>query len=394
MKISHYFLTLLLAAAAVPAMAQEQEDIEMKVEYPANKHSVQTNGFWNNWFVSVGGGVQMYFGDHDRQMSFGDRLAPALDVAVGKWFTPEIGVRAVYSGLSMNGLTQSGIHDTGEEYNSKMWLNKQQFNFFNIHADVMFNLNNIFAGYKQERVWTISPYFGLGCLYTWEEPKETEISGNFGLYNAFKVWKGLDINLDIRGVLTNDRFDGETGGRSGEGILSATVGVTYNFGKLGWDRSKNITYYDNTQSNALRKELAAAEQENDRLRKELAAEQQKEKTVIVKKQIVAANYITFEIGKSNLNKQARASLGLMAEAIKASGAETIYVIYGYADAATGSKKVNQRISQKRAQAVYDCLVNEFGVSPDQLRIEAMGGVENMFYDDVRLSRATITKAEE
>lgn len=43
----------------------------------------------------------MYFGDHNVQMAFGDRLSPALDIAFGKWFTPGIGVRAMYGGLSI-----------------------------------------------------------------------------------------------------------------------------------------------------------------------------------------------------------------------------------------------------------------------------------------------------
>ena len=31
--------------------------------------------------------AQMYFGDNDGKADFGKRLAPALDIAVGKWFT-------------------------------------------------------------------------------------------------------------------------------------------------------------------------------------------------------------------------------------------------------------------------------------------------------------------
>ena len=43
--------------------------------------------------------------------------------------------------------------------------------------------------------------------------------------------------------------------------------------------------------------------------------------------------------------------------------------------------------------MYDCLVNEFGVSGSQLRVDHKGGVGNMFYDDPRLSRAVITVAD-
>ena len=96
--------------AASPACAQEvyveqNGDYTDSVFYSKSKHKVVTNTFWNNWFVSVGGGAQMYFGDHDKQVDFADRLSGALDVAVGKWFSPQIGVRLMYSGLQVKGAT-------------------------------------------------------------------------------------------------------------------------------------------------------------------------------------------------------------------------------------------------------------------------------------------------
>ena len=40
------------------------------------------------------------------------------------------------------------------------------------------------------------------------------------------------LNLDIRGVLVQDDFDAEAGGRSSEGILGVTVGVSYKFNAI------------------------------------------------------------------------------------------------------------------------------------------------------------------
>ena len=54
-----------------------------------------------------------------------------------------------------------------------------------------------------------------------------------------------------------------------------------------------------------------------------------------------------------------------------------YKIAGYADKATGSSKWNQKLSEARAQAVYDALVKE-GVSKDQLELVGFGGTDNMF----------------
>jgi hypothetical protein len=66
----------------------------------SDRYRVVTNGFGSSWFVSVVVGTLIYFGDHDRQMDFKDRLSSALHVAVDKWFTPSIGVRVMYIGVA------------------------------------------------------------------------------------------------------------------------------------------------------------------------------------------------------------------------------------------------------------------------------------------------------
>lgn len=392
-------LAALAMAASCTAWAQETQtvqngDFTETVEYSTDKFKVETNRFWSNWFVSAGGGVNLYFGDHDKQVKFGKRLAPAVDVAIGKWFTPGIGVRFAYSGLSVKGATQTGIHSTGEEVPGKggygYWLTKQKFNFFNFHLDAMFNMSNLLFGYNPNRVYSLSPYVGLGVMKTNDTPKATEIAGHFGLLNSFRLCDALDLNLDIRGTLVSDAFDGEAYGRGGEGMLSATVGLTYKFKKRGWDKAKTVVRIDNRAINALRQQLADAEAENDRLKRALAeGNRQKAKEIVTK---ASANLVTFPIGKATLSNEARANLSLLAEAIKAGDKSVVYTITGYADAGTGSKRINERLSKKRAEAVFNCLVKEFGVSESQLRVDHKGGVDNMFYDDPRLSRAVITKA--
>lgn len=392
-------LAALALAASGTAMAQETQtvqngDFTETVEYSTDKFKVETNRFWSNWFVSAGGGVNLYFGDHDKQVKFGKRLAPAVDVAIGKWFTPGIGVRFAYSGLSVKGATQTGIHSTGEEVPGKggygYWLTKQKFNFFNFHLDAMFNVSNLLFGYNPNRVYSLSPYVGLGVMKTNDTPKATEIAGHFGLLNSFRLCDALDLNLDIRGTLVSDAFDGENSGRGGEGMLTATVGLTYKFKKRGWDKAKTVVRIDNRAINALRQQLADAEAENERLKRALAeGNREKAKEIVTK---ASANLVTFPIGKATLSNEARANLGMMAEAIKSGDKSVVYTITGYADAGTGSKRINERLSKRRAEAVFNCLVKEFGVSESQLRVDHKGGVDNMFYDDPRLSRAVITKA--
>lgn len=390
-------LVVLLSVGLLRLTAQTST-MDEKVEYSTDKYKVETNTFWHNWFITVGGGAQVYFGDHDRQVDFGMRLAPALDVAIGKWFTPGIGVRLMYSGLQVKGATQKGAlaHSTGVDVPGKggngYWLEKQKFNMSNVHADVMFNLSNLFCGYNEKRVWNVSPYFGLGWAHVGEEPKFNDITANFGILNSWRLCSALDLNLDIRGTIVNDEFDGERGGAKGEGLFAATVGLTYKFKQRGWSRSKTVVRYDNDALNEMRRKVDELSAANEALKKALVDKNNAKAEVLVKK-IAAGNLVTFKIGKSKLSNEARANLGMMAEVIKLGDSKAVYTITGYADAGTGSKELNERLSRNRAQAVFDCLTKEFGVSTSQLRMDHKGGVDNMFYDDPRLSRAVITRGE-
>ena len=393
------FLTALCAVAISPAFAQTS-NVEEKVEYSADKYKVETNRFWNNWFISLGAGGQVYFGDHDKQIDLKKRIAPALDVAVGKWFTPGIGIRFMYSGLKSKGATQDVIstpaHSTGENVPGKggpgEHLRYSKYKMGNLHADVMFNVLNLFGGYNENRKWDLSPYAGLGWARVYDSPSAKEVSANIGVLTSWHFCKSLALNLDVRGMFVNDRFDGEDGGRSGEGNLSATLGLSYKFKQRGWDRSKTVYRYDYGDLEGMRQKLNDMSAENERL-KQAIADGDRQRAQTHARKIASANLVTFKINKSSLSNEARVNLGMMAEIIKSGDPDAVYVVTGYADAGTGSKKGNERLSKERAESVYNCLVKEFGVSEKQLRIDYKGGVDNMFYNDPRLSRAVITKAE-
>lgn len=403
--IKHLFISALCAAAFTGAAAQEQHsdtiqsvyDTTEEVMYDNDKYKVETNHFWDNWFVSAGFGGQVLFGNHDKQVKFFDRIAPALDIAVGKWFTPGIGVRLMYSGLSVKGATQKEghgefpTHSTGVDVPGKggdgYWLMKQKFDFYNLHLDALFNMSNILCGYNEKRVYNCTPYIGLGWARVWESPQSMEVSANVGILNSFRLNDALNLNLDIRGAYVSDRFDGELGGRWGEGVWSATVGLTYRFKQRGWGRSKTIV-----RTRDRRRELKEMQDKLNDMQAQLA--QRKRDSITVVRTLAAANFVIFKIDTWDLTNEARVQLGLFAETIKKADPNVVYVITGYADKGTGSVERNVILSKNRARVVYECLVNEFGVPKKQLRVDHKGGVDNMFYNDPRLSRAVITRVVE
>ena len=391
--------TAMMALAGVASTAQPKvkTDTTVTVEFNSDRYRVETAPFKANWFIGIDGGAQIYFGEHDKQCKFGDRLAPALNIYVGKWFTPTVGARIGYSGIGQKGATQEGIHGLDEDVPGKgghgYWLKKQEFSFWNIHADAMFNLANAVCGYKPEgHCWTLTFFAGPGWAHVYsEKPITNEITLNGGFINAFRLCDALDLNVNVMGMLVNEGFDGETGGCLGEGNLSATVGLTYKFKPRGWQRSKIVKVVETSDISSYQIALAELKAERERLEAELAALKAKPEVIETTNTIASPYYVRFELGKSELSKEARVNLSLLAEILKTTGAK--FTVSGYADAATGNKKINEKLSQDRAQAVYDCLTKEFSVPASQLEIDYKGGVDNMFYDDPSLSRAVITRAK-
>ena len=388
-------LSALLLVTGMSVYAQEDFSKSIKttttIVENADKYKVETNRFWSNWFVTAGGGALIFFGDHNMQMKFGDRLSPALDIGFGKWFTPGIGVRFMYSGLTIKGATQNGSHSTGKVYDASQWLDEQKFDFMNIHGDVLFNASNLLCGYNEKRFWSVTPYVGLGWILTWETPRARNFNASIGLINSFRLSSAFDLNLDVRGTATKDEFDGERGGRKEEGSLSVTVGVTYKFPRRTWGRStvKTITFSDE-ELRLMREQLKAMNDENNRLKNELVETSNKVTERVVETNILSAPYlVTFQISRYALSNEARVNIGFQAKIMK-ENKNAVYTIIGYADKGTGTKEFNQFLSKSRAEAVYNCLVNEFGVPASQLKITYEGGVDNMFYDDPRVSRAVIT----
>ena len=322
------FAAFALAAVAAPVCAQTEQTgtMEETIEYSDDKYKVETNHFWDNWFVTVGAGGGLFLGDHDRQIGLGKRISPALDIEVGKWFTPGLGLRLGYNGLSAKGATRwSTAHSTGEQvpgWNGGMDYSK--FKYFNLHADVLFNFSNLFCGYNENRIWNSSPYVSVGWMRTWEAPTVGNITMSVGWLNTFRLNKALDLNLDLRGALVDDAMDGEMGGSKFDGMITATVGLTYKFKQRGWSRSKTVTRTNMGEINALRDQLNRANEENARLRNAIDESNREPKQAV--KKTVASNLIIFRIGSAKLSKEARANLGLLAEAIKSSDPNAVYTL--------------------------------------------------------------------
>lgn len=376
-------LLILLAAATSSLFAQENEKAEKR------SYRVETNRFGSNWFISAGGGVQMYLGHDDVKADLKDRITPAVDVAIGKWFTPGLGLRLGYSGLQAKGATPNAngvLVDGGRLANGYY---KEKWNTVHIHGDILVNLSNMFCGYNEKRVYSFIPYLGAGFIHTNKGGSFEELAINAGLINRFRLSSAWDLNLEMRGLIMKSPF----GNNGTEGMTGVTLGLTYKFKKRGWNPVPTVPMVPESQLAEMRDKVNALLSENESLKRDLVDARNKKPEVIVKKEevgFVPRLVVVFNIGKSKINKREYMNIEAMAQGIKANPNKT-FKITGYADKATGSANYNMKLSQKRAEAVRDLMVNEFGVPASQLTVDYKGGVENMFYNDAKLSRVAIVE---
>ena len=64
------------------------------------------------------------------------------------------------------------------------------------------------------------------------------------------------------------------------------------------------------------------------------------------------------------------------------------IVKGYADKDTGTAAYNMKLSERRAQNVYNMLVNEYGIDANRLTIKAEGS-DSQIYDTNNWNRIVI-----
>jgi len=360
-------MVLALASVSVAGMAQETTE----------KYSVATNSFWSNWFVQANVAGTAFYSSQERNAGFSKsplkdfRNNLGLSLAIGKWFTPGLGLRTKVNGVWGRTVSSEDAKANANKY----WQANEQ---------VLFNLSNMLCGYNPNRVWNFIPYAGAGIARNMSY--NTYAMGlQAGLLNEFRLSRKFALNLDLSYGIHEPDFDGN-GATFGEGKpsikskdrdLNVEIGLTYNLGKATWNKVPDVDAINalhQSQLDALNAQLADANAENDRLNNLIKNHKCPEaKTVTVKEVATAPVSVFFNIGKSKIaSRKDLQNVKAMTETNK----DAKFVVTGYADSKTGSASYNQKLSQKRAEAVANELV-KMGVSRDNIEIVAKGGVADL-----------------
>lgn len=367
-------LFLLLIGFSVGVMAQ--------AEVSGEKHSVATNSFWANWFVQANVVGSSFWGSQEQQsfkfskMTKDYRTNLGFSIALGKWFTPGLGLRTKFNGV----WGRSVISEDKSLNASKYWTLQEQ---------ALFNLSNMLMGYNEQRVWNFIPYAGggigrnmsYGCY---------ALGFSVGLLNTFRISPKVAFNFDINYGSYEPSFDGFSAGgdsklslKGRDRVINVELGLTYRLGKATWKSTPDIDAMQalsQSEIDALNAQLADLMAENERLGEELAnAEQQAapapQEPVTITKVVTAPVSVFFNLNKAVISSQ-RDLQNVAALVAVAKEQGTKLVVTGYADSQTGSAERNRQLSEQRAEAVVAELL-KMGVSRDQIETVAVGGVDTL-----------------
>ena len=245
-----FLMALVVAGLSVNAMAQTEE-------YPVRKHSVETNSFWSNWFLSLGGGVQVMPFDRADGVGLTETLTPNFTVSLGKWFTPGLGLR-LQSHLP--------FYDNAAGEQQKGYA---------LYGETMFNLTNMFCGYKQTRLYNAIPYVGSGYMWGDVEGWTPWVAGFLSTFRLSNSWS-LDLDIFAKQYVNKNIQ------------MGAALGLTWNIGGRGFDASPDmaaLAAIHAAQLASLNQALAAEQDENKNLKEQLA----KKPKEVIKEKVLETN---------------------------------------------------------------------------------------------------------
>jgi outer membrane protein OmpA-like peptidoglycan-associated protein len=415
--------TILLAALVaftLPAMSQPQDqaaeaqnDSVATVEAASGESEAVTedfagdeeiaikyapNTFADNWELNVAGGISVLFnglGHIDETNSapvvsgsrkFYDAVGGVGEITATKWFNPYVAMRIGWmAGYLPFNASKSAPSSIAEFDNY-------------IHGDALWDWTTQFGGYKPDRIYDAVPYLHVGVAVN--PGFNAGVAGGIGYLSRFHVAEHWIINLDLRSTLTTARKYGLPSGIAVN--LNALVGVSYRFDKVGWKKKVENPYKDalhelRAANSELEQQRNQATEEAEKLKDAVSQRDQERKDIaklvdaITKDTVFYGAPDTMEmtvyyaINSSELSSYERAHMDTYLRLISLNDPNYthMYKVIGSADAATGTREINERTAQRRADAIREVLIQN-GVDPENITTE----IEVVEGGDVQLSRAS------
>ncbi len=367
-------LVLMLAAASMAASVSAQTVAESKA--------------FDNVYVGINGGVATKTTGH----KWLSDLDPNAGLRIGRYFTPVFGLAVEGNAYFSN----KPWHSTGTAVRAT-----------NVSLLGTVNLSNLFGGYKGEpRAFEVSALYGLGWMHVFTNDKAVkaatenqrnrmtskaalDFAFNFGSAKQFQFYVEPSINFAFLGqartkqvVATgtvppiayadHDTYGYKTASQAGQpayninnSFVQLNAGFIYKFANSnGTHNFTIVTPRDQAEIDALNAQINEL---RNRKPEVITKEVVKEVPAVKVKEFTVSDlvFVTFAQGKSALTNDAKAALNNVKEGVHVQ-------VVGTASP-EGSKELNDRLSQARADVVANYLKGR-GVIVDEATGKGVQGV--------------------
>ena len=359
-------LVLLFAAAAMAVSVSAQTVTESKT--------------FDNFYIGINGGAQV----KTTNEAWMKNLNSNAGLRIGRWFTPVFGLAA-----------ESNVY-FNDHCSHFMPQSKTIARYMNTSLIATVNFSNWFAGYKGEpRTFEFVPVFGFGWGHTFGTEENFNVltskagidfTFNLGSKKAWQIYVEPSMNWALNGY----GYEGVAYDIN-KSAFQLNAGIVYKFKNSNGSHNFTIAQLRdqseidglNSQINNLRNDLNDKDSQlsaKDKQIKDLqnALDECNKKPKYVKP-ATATNLqptVLFQQGKSNVEKSQMPNIELIAQYMK-NHPEANIEIKGYASP-EGPKELNQKLSEKRAEAVKKVLVKKYKIAAGRLTTKGMGATDKLF----------------
>jgi len=444
------FFTILLSGVFMLALmntAISQEDTtavkpgeEKVITAPVIKDEPAKNGFFNNWFFGIKGGATFFLAPlKENPFSWG------AAASLGKQLNTKIAIRAdyLYGNLVSDGYFVRENAD-GSFYKNDLNVN---VDFMEIALIMKMNVNDFFYSRSPRHLREL--YIFGGGAYTMYRSKVTDKQGNFVIGNGYSatgaqeameavfavpLGVGVTYKLDKKDIVN---LNAEFGYRfvQGEGLNGgltensshytfSSLGLLFNLGKptvspqkitsdmVREDVSKEMSDKLDKEMNAkivaqtepIKEELAkqSTKVADNQQQLEILQEELEARTNAIKEQLVEGSghsggapgkggvggidmtSVYFAFNSTYITPAMEREIAVIGKVLKKNKKLNCEVIGNASN--VGSPEYNQQLSQKRAEAVYNLLVDEFKIDESRLTVINKGLEEPLAENIKRINR--------
>ncbi len=355
-----------------------EETLYLDEQVPCDTHYYSTAT--ENWFLQLGAGADLPL--VEKSLLKGDpkyHFTAVYNLGFGKWCSPYVGWRMSFLGGKLR------------------WDNNYRTtaNWVNANLDFMWDMFNTFGGVNSGRPFSIVPFIGLGGAYSWDysPANSTNIVRNNGKLKtnswSLPLSAGLQLRLRLsqyvdffaegRAQFVGDNFNNYVYGSPVDMNISVIGGFSFNLGGAGFNAynpcNDNARIRElNGTVNDLRAALAVTAAQLAEAEAQLPCPEVPQ--VITTETIVKAaapmmTTVRFTIDSSVISQQEMINVYNVAQWMK-ENPDVQVTVAGYADAGTGTSKYNLELSKRRAEAVRNALINDYGINADRITMKAEG----------------------